>query len=211
MGRGGSVPPAGGPGTSEHKPNPTQHTHKMTTTYAAAAAANANATAAAPKWRVMTRRSFAVRGTSVAALCAAYVAGTTLDEPVDRKERRWRIRNVKYDMSMQFGWGHCPGKPTTNREVLEAAHDWMARTPLRSPFGSVDRNRRQWWFGWASSIFVLEGDIRELARAHWRIVRGPILKRAVALYWQEQTQRALYAPGGAGRKVDRAAFESEFA
>ena len=189
----------------------------MTTSYANAATAANSANAAtaansaAPKWRVMTRRSFAVRGTSVAALCAAYVAGTNLAAPVDRKERRRRLRDVHYDMKMQFGWDYRPGIPATNREVLEAAHDWMARTPLRSIFGTLDRNGRQWWFGRASCIFVLEGDIRELARAHWRMVRGSVLKRAVALYWQERTQRALYAPGGAGRKADRAAFESEFA
>ena len=43
------------------------------------------------------------------------------------------------------------------------------------------------------------------------ILRRAATQRAVALYWQERTQRALCAPGGAGRAADRGAFESEFA
>ena len=43
------------------------------------------------------------------------------------------------------------------------------------------------------------------------ILRSAAKQRAIALYWQEQTQRALCAPGGAGRAADRGAFESEFA
>ena len=43
------------------------------------------------------------------------------------------------------------------------------------------------------------------------ILRRAATRRAVALYWQERTQRALCAPGGAGRAADRDAFESEFA
>ena len=48
---------------------------------------------------------------------------------------------------------------------------------------------------------------RALLRRH---LRRAILMRAIALYWQEQTQRALCAPGGAGRAADTASFESEF-
>ena len=44
-----------------------------------------------------------------------------------------------------------------------------------------------------------------------RLLRRAVKHRALALYWQEQTQRALCAPGGAGRAADRDAFESEFA
>ena len=43
------------------------------------------------------------------------------------------------------------------------------------------------------------------------ILRRVATQRAVALYWQERTQRALCAPGGAGRAADKGAFESEFA
>ena len=43
------------------------------------------------------------------------------------------------------------------------------------------------------------------------ILRSAAKQRAIALYWQEQTQRALCAPGGAGRAADRGTFESEFA
>ena len=43
-----------------------------------------------------------------------------------------------------------------------------------------------------------------------RYLRRAVAQRAIALYWQEQTQRALCGPGGAGRAADRGAFESEF-
>ena len=53
---------------------------------------------------------------------------------------------------------------------------------------------------------------RRVARAViLRLLRMAVKRRAVALYWQEQTQRALCAPGGAGRAADAVAFESEFA
>ena len=53
---------------------------------------------------------------------------------------------------------------------------------------------------------------RRLARVVvGRLLRMAVKHRALALYWQEQTQRALCAPGGAGRAADTVAFESEFA
>ena len=53
---------------------------------------------------------------------------------------------------------------------------------------------------------------RRLARVViFRLLRKAVKHRMIALYWQEQTQRALCAPGGAGRGADRDAFESEFA
>lgn len=52
---------------------------------------------------------------------------------------------------------------------------------------------------------------RKLARdAIGRHVRRAITQRAIAFYWQEATQRALCAPGGAGRAADEATFASEF-
>ena len=53
---------------------------------------------------------------------------------------------------------------------------------------------------------------RRLARAEFGLyLRRTVAQRAIALYWQEATQRALCAPGGAGRAADKVAFESEFA
>lgn len=53
---------------------------------------------------------------------------------------------------------------------------------------------------------------RRLARVVvGRLLRIAVKHRMIALYWQEQTQRALCAPGGAGRAADAVAFESEFA
>jgi len=53
-----------------------------------------------------------------------------------------------------------------------------------------------------------------LRRRAWRILayqlRKYFIKRAVALYWLDCTQRALCAAGGAGRAADAMAFESDF-
>ena len=50
---------------------------------------------------------------------------------------------------------------------------------------------------------------RALASAAWRRVAGVVKVRPYALFWQEETQRALCAPGGAGRARDRETFEAE--
>jgi len=210
----------------------------MTTTYATANANNAN-NAAAPKWRVMTRRTCAVRGTSKNALQAACRARLTpheravwrlqgsrcgwrhclfdnyVDISLERRDRaRMRVREDCEFFSKDFSGAFCgrfgPG-PTalTSRELLARGEDWLNRHPVCHLL--VESPERDYW-NWLSSRVMLFGfRIRALARAHWRMVRGPILKRAVVLYWQEQTQRALAAPGGAGRRADREAFESAFA
>lgn len=45
------------------------------------------------------------------------------------------------------------------------------------------------------------------ASATWAAVRAFVRARAIALYWQETTQRRLCAPGGMGRMLDRLAYE----
>ncbi len=45
------------------------------------------------------------------------------------------------------------------------------------------------------------------ASAMWAAVRAFVRARAIALYWQETTQRRLCAPGGVGRMLDRLAYE----
>ena len=58
-------------------------------------------------------------------------------------------------------------------------------------------------------ILALSGKLARVVLG--RYLRRAVAQRAIALYWQEQTQRALCAPDGAGRAADRGAFESEFA
>lgn len=41
----------------------------------------------------------------------------------------------------------------------------------------------------------------------WGVVRAFVKARAIALYWQENTQRRLCAPDGLGRMLDRLAYE----
>ena len=48
------------------------------------------------------------------------------------------------------------------------------------------------------------------ARRHWMVLKDAVDAKRIALYWQEQTQCRLCAPGGAGRAADAAAFQDEF-
>ena len=48
------------------------------------------------------------------------------------------------------------------------------------------------------------------ARRRWMVLKDTVDAKRVALYWQEQTQRGLCAPDGAGRAADAAAFQAEF-
>ena len=59
-------------------------------------------------------------------------------------------------------------------------------------------------------IFALHwrANIRK-ARRHWMVLKDAVDARRIALYWQEQTQRGLCAPGGAGRAADAEAFAAE--
>ena len=52
--------------------------------------------------------------------------------------------------------------------------------------------------------------LREVLRDPWAPVRRKVRARAIAVFWHGLTAH-LYAPGGAGRKRDRAAFEADFA
>ena len=47
-------------------------------------------------------------------------------------------------------------------------------------------------------------------RRHWMALKDAVDAKRIALYWQEQTQQKLCAPGGAGRAADAAAFQAEF-
>ena len=47
-------------------------------------------------------------------------------------------------------------------------------------------------------------------RRNWMVLRDAVATKRIALYWQEQTQQGLCAPGGAGRAADAAAFQDEF-
>lgn len=53
------------------------------------------------------------------------------------------------------------------------------------------------------------GKVRK-ARRRWMVLKDAVDAKRIALYWQEQTQRNLCAPGGAGRAADTAAFAEEF-
>lgn len=55
-----------------------------------------------------------------------------------------------------------------------------------------------------------DGRILGKAGLRWLKVRRWVAARAIAYYWQERTQMGLAAPGGAGRRADLEAFESDF-
>jgi len=264
----------------------------MTTTNYANAANAANAansakstTAAAPKWRVMTRRSFAVRGTSRAGLLPGILANMT---PYDRaywrvnihpnemvydqqikilhNQKRGRLRYLKNGVEYgrnslirQIGvsdnapWplheADVPSRRSSARELIEHARrfgieprwcfrhrfsqnfltirweteneddarnygikpQWRLEDCLRQLARERWRLARRLLYRRSIALYWQEQTRRRLARERWRLAQRLLHRRSIALYWQEQTQRALFAPGGAGRKADRAAFESEFA
>jgi len=55
-----------------------------------------------------------------------------------------------------------------------------------------------------------ERGARRKARGRWLLVKDLVDAKRIGLYWMEQTQRSLCAPGGAGRTADRDAFRAEF-
>ena len=52
--------------------------------------------------------------------------------------------------------------------------------------------------------------VKRRARKRWMAIKDAVDARRIGLYWMEQTQRRLCAPGGAGRAADRDAFQAEF-
>lgn len=54
----------------------------------------------------------------------------------------------------------------------------------------------------------MRGAIR--CAVYWPKFREAVRVRPYALRWQERVQMRVCAPGGAGRKRDRAAFEADF-
>ena len=101
-----------------------------------------------------------------------------------RKEMRWAPRMY-------------PGEPP---ELPETIPPWVEC--------QFEREARRYDRGHKPLLAARRRLARVLLRRH---LRRAVLTRAIALYWQEQTQRALCAPGGAGRAADMVAFESEFA
>lgn len=127
--------------------------------------------------------------------------------------------------------GYSPNYPSAlcmyfRRAVQCVVHDWDRYEEMRMDF-------IQWWFRCADTQMPTPEQQRQFEKEAWywdrnhklllaarrrlarvvvgRLLRVAIKQRAIALYWQEQTQRALCAPGGAGRAADAVAFESEFA
>ena len=217
----------------------------MTTSYANTALghnANSNATAAAaPGWRVMTRRSFAVRGTSEVAMFRAhcirwkceyklhypnlfdeYLIGFEKDPKRRAKcfdDEIKRLVDLHFkDLREDWRYRHSIlGKPWPFPLRQLAVEDELAE--INYIMGVFDGSiiERGFCLPVKSDLVKLQQGpamYREMERRRrqlqWRLVRRHFRRRAILFYWQEQTQRALFAPGGAGRKADRTAFELEF-
>jgi len=59
---------------------------------------------------------------------------------------------------------------------------------------------------WDGVLSMRRAEAKVLAPFNWKRLRLLIKMRNTALYWQEQTQKRLCAPGGAGRAEDLAAY-----
>ena len=86
------------------------------------------------------------------------------------------------------------------------------------PFWYMAQNAPRFWpdeYGPSHPMITRQkrAEAREKAQEqvprYYRKLRKHVRHRAVVLYWQERTQRALCAPGGRGREADRVAFTEE--
>jgi len=64
---------------------------------------------------------------------------------------------------------------------------------------------------WHSIGVLRRAEAQQLRKYNWARVRRLVQMRALALYWQEETQKHLCAPGGEGRAQDLEAFCEAFA
>lgn len=65
---------------------------------------------------------------------------------------------------------------------------------------------------WHSIGVLRRAEAQQLRKYNWARARLRVQMRALALYWQEETQKRLCAPDGKGRAEDREAYErDEFA
>ena len=70
----------------------------------------------------------------------------------------------------------------------------------------VDANGRKYDSGeWETDMALTR-----VRTGWWQVLRAYVVARTIVLHWQEATQIALCAPGGAGRAGDKRKFESEF-
>ena len=125
----------------------------------------------------------------------------------------WTARS-HYDrmrMSAMLVWVNMEAHMTPHMMFEAHMNGWSTwSSPEQLPSWVVRKFEKEAWC-------YDKGHKRVLAarRRLTRVILGCLLRRAVArcaiaLYWQEQTQRALCAPGGPGRAADAAAFASEF-
>lgn len=63
---------------------------------------------------------------------------------------------------------------------------------------------------WKRLKTMRRDEARELRKYNWKRARLLVQMRALALFWMEETQKRLCAPGGKGRAKDLAAFKREF-
>ena len=87
---------------------------------------------------------------------------------------------------------------------------WTCWTPVAIPPWVERKFEKEAWRYDKGHTRVLAARQRLARVVLGRLLRRAVARRAIALYWQEQTQRALCAPNGTGRTADKVAFASEF-
>ena len=94
----------------------------------------------------------------------------------------------------------APTTTTRARLSLENLHEWKRDLPLYLRAGLLR----------AHAQLHRRTNVRRAWARLRRHARAVETAARVAFYWQERTQMALCAPGGAGRAADAAAFAAEF-
>lgn len=176
---------------------------------------------------------------AVAQMCLQYLAendiredadGNPPDDPPEAWTILWAIRDAHRDLIGQPGYremGPSVKQGCGCRFLLNwlFAAGWLKKGKyLRSepdpepglgiPMGNGGpRDITCYWLakGVDVRLFRCAGPEKAFALHKWWLLRRWVRRRAIALFWQEETQRRLCAPDGEGRASDLEAFCEEFA
>ena len=98
---------------------------------------------------------------------------------------------------------------------MHVCQSWPpASVPASVPHEAYVLSGDTWYHAshlWHSIGMLRRAEAQQLSKYNWARARLLVKMRALALYWQEETQKRLCAPGGDGRAQDLEAFCEAFA
>ena len=88
-------------------------------------------------------------------------------------------------------------------------NDLYGRLPNLSSYG-IEESDQCWQTHHEFYAMLYHRISKRQARKNWIILKNAVDTRHIAVYWMQQTQERLCAPGGSGRATDLADFQNEF-